>query len=81
MVIHYDPWWNVAAENQATDRTHRIGQKKVVTVLKLVTKNTIEEQILKLQADKARLAENVIEGRQSADTRLSRDELLRLLEG
>ena len=49
IVIHYDPWWNVAVENQATDRAHRIGQKNVVTVYKLIAKGTIEEKIIKLQ--------------------------------
>lgn len=44
VVIHYDPWWNVAAQNQATDRAHRIGQEKVVSVYKLVAKNSIEEK-------------------------------------
>jgi SNF2 family DNA or RNA helicase len=52
MVIHYDPWWNVAAQNQATDRTHRIGQKNDVTVVKLIAKDTIEERILALQEKK-----------------------------
>ena len=80
MVIHYDPWWNVAAQNQATDRTHRIGQKNVVTVMKLVMKNTIEEKIIKLQEEKARLAENIIEGKGASDSRISRDELLELLK-
>ena len=54
IVIHYDPWWNVAAQNQATDRTHRIGQEKQVTVYKLIMKDTIEENILNLQ-DKRRI--------------------------
>ena len=49
IVIHYDPWWNVAVENQATDRAHRLGQKNVVTVYKLIAKGTIEEKIIKLQ--------------------------------
>lgn len=49
IVIHYDPWWNVAVENQATDRKYRIGQKNVVTVYKLIAKGTIEEKIIKLQ--------------------------------
>ena len=79
MVIHYDPWWNVAAQNQATDRTHRIGQKNVVNVLKLVMKDTIEEKIVRLQEEKARLAENVIEGQAVSDARISREELLALL--
>lgn len=55
-VIHFDPWWNKAAENQASDRAHRIGQTKVVTVYKLVAKGTIEERILALQQQKAKLA-------------------------
>ncbi len=58
-VIHYDPWWNPAAENQATDRAHRIGQDKVVFVYKLIAENTLEEQILKMQAKKLALTEGV----------------------
>lgn len=80
VVIHYDPWWNVAAQNQATDRTHRIGQKNVVTVLKLVARNTIEEKIIKLQEEKAKLAENIIEGDMTAQHRISREELMELLK-
>ena len=60
IVIHYDPWWNVAAQNQATDRTHRIGQEKQVTVYKLITRNTIEENILKLQESKQYLADQIV---------------------
>jgi SNF2 family DNA or RNA helicase len=60
MVIHYDPWWNIAAQNQATDRAHRIGQKNSVHVLKLIVKNTIEENILKLQEKKRQLADQII---------------------
>lgn len=78
-VIHFDPWWNVAAQNQATDRTHRIGQKNVVNVLKLVAKNTIEEKIIRLQEKKAQLAEDVIEGKQTAQYHLSREEIINLL--
>ncbi|MGN0400559.1 MAG: SNF2 helicase associated domain-containing protein [Blautia sp.] len=81
VVIHYDPWWNVAAQNQATDRTHRIGQKNMVTVVKLVTKDTIEEKILALQEKKARLAENIVEGQGVADYRISKEELMELMEG
>lgn len=51
-VIHYDPWWNPAVENQATDRAYRIGQDKPVFVYKLIVENSIEEQILKLQEKK-----------------------------
>ncbi|MDO5624778.1 MAG: DEAD/DEAH box helicase [Pseudomonadota bacterium] len=58
-VIHYDPWWNPAAENQATDRAHRIGQTQPVMVYKLVAEGTIEERILALQARKAALAEGI----------------------
>lgn len=60
IVIHYDPWWNVAAQNQATDRTHRIGQERQVTVYKLITRNTIEENILNLQESKRRLADQIV---------------------
>ncbi len=49
IVIHFDPWWNVAAQNQATDRAHRIGQENTVTVYELIAEHTIEEQIQKLQ--------------------------------
>lgn len=79
MVIHYDPWWNVAAQDQATDRAHRIGQDKQVTVFKLITKDTIEENILKLQASKQALADQVVaEGMVSLGS-LSREQLLELL--
>ena len=55
MVIHYDPWWNLSVENQATDRTHRIGQTKKVQVYKLITKNSIEEKMYDLQKRKEEL--------------------------
>ncbi len=61
-VIHYDPWWNPAVENQATDRAHRIGQDKPVFVYKLVCSNTIEEKIVALQAKKAALASAIMSG-------------------
>lgn len=61
-VIHYDPWWNPAVENQATDRAHRIGQTKSVWVVKLVAQGTIEERILALQERKAALAESMYSG-------------------
>jgi superfamily II DNA or RNA helicase len=61
-VIHYDPWWNPAAENQATDRAHRIGQDKPVFVYKLIAANTVEERILELQQRKGNLAAATIEG-------------------
>jgi SNF2 family DNA or RNA helicase len=61
-VIHYDPWWNPAAETQATDRAHRIGQTQRVMVYKLVAQGTIEERILDLQERKAALAESLYSG-------------------
>jgi len=60
MVIHYDPWWNISAENQATDRAYRIGQKNNVQVYKLITKDSIEEKIYELQQKKAELTDNIL---------------------
>ena len=60
VVIHVDPWWNAAAQNQATDRAYRMGQKKAVTVFKLITKNTLEEKIYELQIQKAALSTSVM---------------------
>ncbi len=79
IVIHYDPWWNIAAQNQATDRAHRIGQEKQVTVFKLIVKNTIEEKILKLQESKRQLAEEILEGPSGGIMSMSKDELYGLL--
>ena len=79
IVIHYDPWWNVAAQNQATDRTHRIGQKNVVTVYKLIARDTIEDSILALQEHKAQLADQVLGGDEIGQTAFSRQELLEIL--
>lgn len=62
VVIHLDPWWNPQVENQATDRSHRIGQKNVVEVIKLIAKGTIEEKIVELQNKKQLLSDKVIEG-------------------
>lgn len=62
IVIHYDPWWNPQVENQATDRSHRIGQNKVVEVIKLIAKGTIEEKIIELQNRKKKLSDKIIEG-------------------
>ena len=78
VVIHYDPWWNVAAQNQATDRSHRIGQNKQVTVYKLIARQSVEENILTLQESKSRLSEQVITG-EGGLTALSREELLKIL--
>ncbi len=79
IVIHYDPWWNAAAQNQATDRAHRIGQQKPVTVYKLLAKNSIEEKIQQLQDRKLSLADEIIGGEQVSFSALSREELLDLL--
>ncbi len=81
IVIHYDPWWNEAVISQATDRTHRIGQKRTVTVYKLIAKGTIEEKILKLQEDKKNLADEILSGANTSLTSMSKDELLDLLKG
>jgi SNF2 family DNA or RNA helicase len=80
VVIHYDPWWNLAVQNQATDRAHRIGQTKKVTVYKLIAKGTIEEKIQELQEKKRDLAEQVIGGETGNLGSLSREEIMGLLE-
>ncbi|MBP2057201.1 SNF2 family DNA or RNA helicase [Lactobacillus colini] len=80
IVIHVDPWWNSAAENQATDRAHRIGQKHDVQVYKIVAKNTIEEKIIELQRNKSRLAEAVLNGENVGSSSLDREDLLKILE-
>lgn len=79
IVIHYDPWWNVAVQNQATDRAHRIGQKNVVTVYKLVSQGTIEEKIIAIQEKKRKLAEQVLEGEGMDSASFTREEMLELL--
>jgi SNF2 family DNA or RNA helicase len=61
-VVHMDPWWNPSAEDQASDRAHRIGQQRPVSVIKLVAQDTIEERVLLLHRHKRRLARQVIEG-------------------
>lgn len=79
MVLHFDPWWNLAAQNQATDRAHRIGQRNVVNVYKLIAKDTIEENILRLQERKAQLADQVLSGEGIGTGTFSREELLEIL--
>ena len=78
-VIHYDPWWNPAAENQATDRAYRIGQDKPVFVYKLIVENTLEEKIIELQKKKQALADNVYQNKADA-IGLSRDDLSELFK-
>lgn len=80
VVIHLDIWWNPQAENQATDRAHRIGQTKKVTVLKLINKGTVEEKIIELQEKKKILSDNLIEGKNVATLdALTEEELTNLL--
>ncbi|MCR4632968.1 MAG: DEAD/DEAH box helicase [Erysipelotrichaceae bacterium] len=79
IVIHYDPWWNLAAQNQATDRAHRIGQKRVVTVYKIIAEDSIEEKIIDMQERKARLADDILDNETVSLFTLSKEELLQLL--
>lgn len=79
VVIHYDPWWNLAAQDQATDRAHRIGQQTHVQVYKLIAKDTIEEKILDLQEKKASLMD-AISGNDGSILHMSKEELMALLE-
>lgn len=80
MVIHFDPWWNPAVEEQATDRAYRIGQNKVVQVMKLITLGTIEEKIYQLQEKKKEMINSVIQPGENFLSRLSRKELEALFE-
>ncbi|MCT8954096.1 DEAD/DEAH box helicase [Pseudomonas lundensis] len=74
-VIHYDPWWNPAAENQATDRAYRIGQEKPVFVYKMIARGTVEEKIQHLQQEKSDLAAGVLDGRSAGDWKLQDDDI------
>lgn len=80
IVIHYDPWWNLAVQNQATDRAHRIGQENVVVVYKLIASGTIEENIQKLQEKKRELADQVLSGEGISSAGFSKEELQDLLK-
>ncbi|WP_462416815.1 SNF2 helicase associated domain-containing protein [Eubacterium ramulus] len=80
IVIHFDPWWNTAVQNQATDRVHRIGQTNRVLVYKLIAQNSIEENIVKLQEQKAELAEQILGCDNLGSPSFSREELLELLQ-
>lgn len=79
VVIHFDPWWNVAVQNQATDRAHRIGQKNAVNVYRLIAKGTIEEKIVELQERKLELADKVLGGEGIKMSGLTREEMMELL--
>ncbi len=78
-VIHLDPWWNPAVEDQASDRAHRLGQLRPVTIYRLITKNTIEEKILQLHQNKRQMTSDLLSGKNVAKT-LTEKELLSLLE-
>ena len=80
MVIHYDPWWNISTENQATDRAYRIGQKNNVQVYKLITKNSIEEKIYELQERKRALADNMLSTKTTFISKLSKQDIMNLFE-
>jgi SNF2 family DNA or RNA helicase len=83
LVIHFDPWWNPAVEDQATDRAHRIGQEKEVEVIRLVAKGTIEEKIILLQEDKKELINDILTGElqnSSLLSSLSKDDLMQLFD-
>ena len=83
IVIHFDPWWNPSVEAQASDRAHRIGQKNIVEVIKLIAKDTVEEKVIKLQNEKKQLINKILNNN-SLDINnifeLSKDEILRLFE-
>lgn len=78
-VLHYDPWWNPAAEAQATDRAHRIGQERVVTSIKLIATNTVEEKVLELQKRKAELLAELFEESAAANAKVSIEDIKDLL--
>ncbi|GKX30282.1 helicase [Vallitalea longa] len=80
MVIHYDPWWNPAVEEQATDRAYRIGQDKSVQVFKLITAGTIEERIYQLQQKKKSMIDSIIKPGETMLTKLSEDEIKGLFD-
>jgi len=77
-VIHMDPWWNPAVEDQASDRAHRMGQKRPVTIYRFVCRGTIEERILELHARKRDLADGLLDGTELTG-KLSAEELMRLI--
>ena len=80
-VIHFDPWWNPAVEAQATDRAHRIGQDRVVTVYKLIARGTVEEKLLALQNRKREIIDLTVDSEEPMMTGLSANDLRELLAG
>ena len=79
-VIHYDPWWNPAVEDQATDRVHRIGQTRSVQVLRLITKDTVEQGVLEMSQRKRALFDQVITAGDTIPTQLTEQEILQLFQ-
>ena len=79
-VIHIDPWWNLSAQNQATDRAHRIGQNANVQVYRMIMKDSIEEKILKMQERKANLADSFVEGNNGSLSKMSKEQILDLFK-
>ena len=79
-VIHVDPWWNISAQNQATDRAHRIGQNANVQVYKLIMKDSIEEKITKMQLQKKELADTFVEGNDASISKMTKEEILDLFK-
>lgn len=80
VVVHFDPWWNLSAQNQATDRAHRFGQEKNVQVFKLIVRNSIEEKILRLQEKKKDLSDAIINENEGIITKMSKDDILELFQ-
>jgi SNF2 family DNA or RNA helicase len=80
MVVHFDPWWNPAVEDQATDRAYRIGQKQSVQVIKLISKGTIEEKVIEMQQRKKGLIDSILRPGETFLSRLTEDEILDLFE-
>jgi SNF2 family DNA or RNA helicase len=78
-VIHYDPWWNPAVEDQATDRAHRIGQDKPVMVYRLVVENTVEQKMVELGAEKRQIAESALGRDTQVGKRLTMEDVDKLL--
>ena len=79
-IIHLDPWWNVASQDQATDRAHRIGQERNVEVIKLICENSIEERVVEMQNKKKELSEKLISENDSSITSMALDDISYLLE-
>ena len=81
MVVHFDPWWNPAVEDQATDRAYRLGQRSNVQVFKLIMKGTVEEKIYELQEKKKSLIDQMIQPGENFLTKLTEEEIRALFQG